>query len=68
MWKLSEDDLQELQGTDVVLYMKLIKYLAVLSFFNMSLNLVVLVPIYATTNVKSQQTISDYSVLSIVME
>lgn len=67
LWKLSDDDLCDLQGTDVALYLNLIKYLAILSFLTMSLNLTVLVPIYATTKPGSQ-SISDFSVLSVVME
>ena len=50
LWSISEEDLSELQGTDLVLYMKYIKYMACLFGLLMVLNLTVLLPVYSTSS------------------
>jgi Late exocytosis, associated with Golgi transport len=69
IWKVDEEDLQELQGTDLVIYMKFMKYMAYLFGIIMCLNLVVLMPVYSAKLQKpagSQIHISDYSLLAIL--
>jgi ABC-type sulfate transport system permease component len=66
LWRVNEEDLQELQGTDLVLYMKFTKYLAFLFFGLMCLNLLVLLPTYATGTPAASYQVSDFTKLTVV--
>lgn len=63
---MNEDDLIELQGTDLVLYMKFVRYLSYLFLGLMILNISVLLPVYTTGIARGDLHISQFSVLTIV--
>lgn len=66
VWNLNEEDLQELQGTDLVLYMKFIRYISYLFVVLMIANLTILLPTYLTGTPLPYFHISDFSVLTTV--
>lgn len=55
-----------MQGTDLVLYIKFVKYQAYLFFVLMMLDVSVLIPTYLTGHPKDDAQISDFSKLTIV--
>ena len=66
LWRIKEEDLQELQGTDHVIYMKFVKYMSNLFFGIMCFNLLLLLPIYKTGSASDQFQVSDFTQLTII--
>ena len=66
LWSIREEDLQELQGTDLVLYMKFLKYMSYYFLLIMSLTLIFLVPIYVTGRASPDYKTSDFTALTAI--
>lgn len=66
LWSIREEDLQDLQGTDLVLYLKFLKYMSYYFLLIMSLTLVFLVPIYVTGTASQDYKTSDFTALTAI--
>ena len=62
---IKDEDLIDLQSSDFVLYLKYLRYLYVMFFFLMILNLASMVPVYATGKPNPDKVISSLGKLTV---